>query len=82
MVAHSYLSLRALFGLRVRGGILFFLILAEGNDFPLKSSMADGLHVCLSCINLKPAKTADLSVSILHPLLVLVIPYSLGSQLT
>lgn len=81
MVAHSYLSLRALFGLRVRGGIPFF-ILAEGNDFPLKSSMADGLHVCLSCINLKPAKTADLSVSILHPLLVLVIPYSLGSQLT
>lgn len=81
MVAHSHLSLRALFGLRVRGGYFFF-ILAEGNDFPLKSSMADGLHVCLSCINLKPAKTADLSVSILHPLLVLVIPYSLGSQLT
>lgn len=81
MVAHSYLSLRALFGLRVRGDTFFF-ILAEGNDFPLKSSMADGLHVCLSCINLKPAKTADLSVSILHPLLVLVIPYSLGSQLT
>lgn len=82
MVAHSYLSLRALFGLRVRGDTFFFFFFAEGNDFPLKSSMADGLHVCLSCINLKPAKTADLSVSILHPLLVLVIPYTLGSQLT
>lgn len=81
MVAHSYLSLRALFGLRVRGDTFFFF-LAEGNYFPLKSSMADGLHVCLSCINLKPAKTADLSVSILHPLLVLVLPYTLGSQLT
>lgn len=38
----------------------------------LKGSTADGLPVCLSCINLKPAKTADLSVSDLHLWLVRV----------
>ena len=38
------------------------------------SSTADGLLVRLSCINLKPAKTADMSVSDLRYWLVLVLP--------
>lgn len=39
----------------------------------MKSLRAEGLPVCLFCINLKPAKTADPSLSDLHRWLLLVL---------
>ena len=66
MVAYSDLS--------HGGAVLWEIRSGCGDDIYLKSSTADGLLVRLSCINLKPAKTADMSVSDLQYWLVLVLP--------